>query len=532
MPKPLMRCLGLLLLALLGWGARGAAEVRAASPDNPRLRAEQQERTVYHWYLARWDNNQIVCHLYLPHPGYPTREEVRQSCGEAILQQWVRTPPCNAETGACRGLYLVFAGQGSYTEIVFTAIAPPQVYLSLPDCQPQGNGVYRCPQRPRLRLKAVEPMEGERIVSVQGQIANLPLSCEGDLCEVQLSPTSARGADLIFWARSSLGDSSQRYQALLRVQAEDPTRPDLGPWWVTLASTQMADQSPAPCAEIWWALPAAETEQWLQPLAGPQDLASAEGYTYLAGRLIAAGQIDAAACLDGGLLPNGFASPCGLEAARPALTSWQNRFDAAIWAAAQKTAVPPLVLKRVLAQESQFWPDRVGAAGEFGLGQLSLAGTDTVLLWSPEFFAAFCPQHLSPARCAAGYASLTAEEQALLRGAVMKAVDALCPTCELGLDLEQAEASVEIFAYALQASCRQVDQVMRNLTGQNPGWTTSYEDLWRFTLANYNAGAGCLSTALEAARQENLQLSWHNVAPLLDKSCPSVQAYVDDVARP
>ncbi|MBK8782797.1 MAG: hypothetical protein IPO22_13540 [Anaerolineales bacterium] len=88
--------------------------------------------------------------------------------------------------------------------------------------------------------------------------------------------------------------------------------------------------------------------------------------------------------------------------------------------------------------------------------------------------------------------NLEPDEQAILRGALVSSVDASCEECPLGLDLTQADFSVGVFAHSMIANCEQAGQVVYNYTGESPGDAATYEDMWKFTLVNYNAGGGCL----------------------------------------
>jgi hypothetical protein len=47
------------------------------------------------------------------------------------------------------------------------------------------------------------------------------------------------------------------------------------------------------------------------------------------------------------------------------------------------------------------------------------------------------------------------------------------------------------------ANCDQAGRIVRNVSGGAPGGAASYEDLWKFTLVNYNAGPGCLGEAVQ-----------------------------------
>ncbi|NTV75472.1 MAG: hypothetical protein HGA66_14880, partial [Holophaga sp.] len=50
-------------------------------------------------------------------------------------------------------------------------------------------------------------------------------------------------------------------------------------------------------------------------------------FGYLAANLILQGVVEASACPDGGIVPDGGANACGQEAARDAVAQWQNQFD-------------------------------------------------------------------------------------------------------------------------------------------------------------------------------------------------------------
>jgi hypothetical protein len=245
--------------------------------------------------------------------------------------------------------------------------------------------------------------------------------------------------------------------------------------------------------------------------------------------LIAHGIVDAKDCPAGGLLSNGYASTCGLNKARSEVETWQNRFDSKIVEAAQETNIPAQLIKNLFAQESQFWPGAFTEIQEYGLGQLTELGADTVLLWNPSFFSQFCPLVLDVGVCQLGYAQLEEEDQAILRGALIMDVNAECTDCPAGIDLSHADFSVKLFAQTLKANCEQVGQIISNTTDQLPGTVSSYEDLWRFTLVNYHAGPGCLQEAVEEVG--GATLDWQNVSDELVSICPTVIDYVDTISR-
>jgi hypothetical protein len=169
---------------------------------------------------------------------------------------------------------------------------------------------------------------------------------------------------------------------------------------------------------------------------------------------------------------------------------------------------------------------------EFGLGQITDKGADTLLLWNPTVYEQICPLVLAEDTCAQGYLNLPVDSQAMLRGALAAEARTDCPECSQGVNLTIANFSVSLFANTLIASCEQVAQIVYNATGEFAGTVGSYEDLWRFTLANYHAGPGCLSYAVYAAWASNgRELLWDEVSGQFTEACLSVIPYVDKIAR-
>jgi hypothetical protein len=113
-------------------------------------------------------------------------------------------------------------------------------------------------------------------------------------------------------------------------------------------------------------------------------------------------------------------------------------------------------------------------------------------------------------------------------------VDATCADCPLGINLDRANFGIGVFAHAMLANCEQAGQLVKNVTGEQAGNVASYEDLWRFTLVNYNAGPGCLGNALDATYGEDLEeeqeLTWENVASHLEPACQGAINYVESIS--
>ncbi|HEY3311605.1 MAG TPA: S8 family serine peptidase [Anaerolineales bacterium] len=272
---------------------------------------------------------------------------------------------------------------------------------------------------------------------------------------------------------------------------------------------------------------------WLDGATAPADLASDQSLAILAGKLIFHGLVEAGSCPDAGLLPNGYASPCGERVARNAVVLWQNQFDEAILDAAGQYQIPPYVLKNVISRESQFWPARhltIYGYYEYGLGHITQMGADTLLRWNQDFYKSFCRQVYSDETCKTSYGWLPANQQAVLRGAALQVLAADCESCTAGIDLQRARASVPVIAAAIKANYNHLDWLLRGFTSSTPNRAFETNDLWRLTISSYNAGPGCITTAATSAAFQHLKLNWKNISGQFDKGCEGALAYVDSVS--
>jgi hypothetical protein len=304
------------------------------------------------------------------------------------------------------------------------------------------------------------------------------------------------------------------------------------PWFVQVLSPQWIGEPIDACAVAWDTFPPlGSPPAWLTTPEELPALASEIVYHHLAATLITRGEVEASACPDGGLIDPDTPSACGVEAARPSVVEWQNRFDPAILDAAREAGIPAGLVKRLIAEESQFWPGSILERGEYGLGHLTEAGADNTLLWNPSFYDELCPTVLGEAYCARGYSQQSDDRRAMLRGALVAAADADCPECDLGVDLDVAAEGISTVAQTLRAYCSQAGRMVSNVTGTEPGRGTTYEDMWRFTLAGYAAGPGCLAQALRQAGSRGGSLSWESVSSRLSSSCTGAIDYVEDISR-
>lgn len=507
-----------------------------APPGPDRFSSLIMDYTNYVWWMARWKNGALVCKLEIDHEGMPTLGEVYTDCGEDIYDTWVKQKPClSGDTSTCEGYYVYLVNSFPAQREVTVKLPYPEAFVSIEGCDPViSSNTHLCASQPILVITGHEPLPEERITRIEGTVNGFGFECDNP-CRLQLAETGEDGALMQFWVYSSYGDSSEEFTAQVRVVKTNEGNPDQFFWYADVLSTQWQGIKVATCADSWQAFPpVGGPPEWLVTPNRAKDLKTRVSYSYLAANLITAGAVDASQCVNGGLLPVGFgANACGIEVAKPSVIKWQNRFNQIILNVGRDTGVPAELIKRLFAIESQFWPAPYPGPdiNDIGLGQLTENGADTALLWNPSFYEELCPLVLNSDRCEGGYLRLTSEEQRALRLGLVDIVNASCPDCPLGIDLVRADYSVYVFGQTLLASCEQTGHIVNTVTGKAPGEVSSYEDLWRYTLVNYNAGPGCLYTALRTTKDDKEDLTWTNVSEDLGGVCSLASGYVEEISR-
>lgn len=511
----------------------------AAAPNPPpgpdRFTVVAVEYTAYKWYVATWDGDNVVCTVISDHDGAPLPEEIYRDCGEKIYAKWMTQPPCNPnDKKNCIGYYTFLINGTKKEKEISMQLAPASAWISLEGCEPVlSTATNICETKPTLVISGQEPLPNETIIRMKGTYDGKSFSCDHtDICKFRIPETDDDGAAVEFWSYSSYGDSSLVYTAQVRVKLADEGDPDQLYWYVDVISSQWQGHAIATCSDSWGVFPpVGGAPEWLSTPKQSEELSSDIPYTYLAANLILQGAVDANACPDGGLAAGNVVNQCGLEKSRAAVNDWQDQFDELILSTAKGTGVPARLIKNLFARESQFWPGVYQAVGDVGLGQLTENGADTTLFWNRSFYSQFCPLVMDASVCGAGYMHLDEETQIALRRALVGSVNATCEECPLGLDLTQADFSVGVFAHTMLANCEQAGQVIYNYTGEAPGEAASYENLWKFTLVNYNAGGGCLAEGITHAQGRNLDLTWENVSPYLTGACSGAVDYVNDISK-
>lgn len=518
-------------------GSNFAPDPESNPPPGPdRFSIIAVEYQSYEWELLTWKDRTSVCTLTVDHDGMPLPDEIFRDCGTIVYRNWMSQPMCNLNNVAnCEGYYALLKDTETKEKEIAMQLPAASAWISLEDCEPvYSTATNICETKPTLVISGQEPLPNEKIIRVEGTYDGQSFFCdETDVCKFRIPETGDEGVTVEFWAYSTYGDSSIIYEAQVRAKQVDEGDPDQLYWYVDVLSSQWQGEVTATCAETWEVFPpVGGTPAWLSTPTESKDLSSDIPYTYLAANLILQGVVDARSCPDGGLSPGNVANQCGLEKSRDAVREWQNQFDGLILETAKETSVPAFLLKNLFARESQFWPGIFQAAGDIGLGQLTENGADTALFWNRSFYNQFCPLVMDSETCGEGYANLDEDQQAELRRALVGSVNASCEECPLGLDLTQADFSVGVFANTLIANCEQTAQVIYNYTGSQTSEAASYEDLWKFTLVNYNAGGGCLAEAVSGAYgASGLPLTWETVAPNLIGACSGAVDYVNDISK-
>ena len=478
-------------------------------PDFPPRRRtvyKLRETMRHHWMLTRLEVQKVNCNIYLDEIGEPQDTHVLGYCGYQVYQQWLqgickqtfdREEPCD-------GLTLHYIGPINEQLEVSITMPGAVAYPGLVNCAPWGQ----CSQHPQMMFGGVEPLAPRHHIDLvhvefeEGQ----EYICEAEACAVQMPLTNADGQDVTYFVTSSYGDDSLKTTFQYRnIQLED------GSFLFQIIGSDWDRFIPVGAAQ-WEFFPDLDNSlvPWLGEVSAPDALFTDHDYALLAGVLILRGDVSALGCADGGLLPNFAASACGIERAQEQVIEAQNRFNTQIIEAANKYQVPPMLLKGLIGQESQFWNGWV-IEGEYGYGMLTDEGADMLLRWHIETFLDLCIPAYGVNECAWGYSEFAEYPKAYLRGLALR---------DIGTDDE-----FKLIAKTLAAATGQTGQIIRNVTDEEPGDVMSYRELWLISLAMYHGGGGCVGTAIEEAFAAEESLTWGAISEYLIGDCQLVAPY-------
>lgn len=523
-------CAAVLLVLFIG-AVSPALSTLAKAPAG-----ESQERITYEWFLLQWSNRQVVCTVMISHEGVPTSTEIQARCNDWVYDTWLTTTTCagaynGGDTTDCEGLYLVLNDVMSWSPVDAAPLNTVRFEAALGGCIPSAPNNW-CANIPILIVRSDTDVDQNPVVRIDYKIGPDIFSCLGNSCEIPLKITSKRGELIQFWGVDITGAAGFAHEVryrLLDTGSVEIVSDDEG-YIIDIVGSALQQNEGSCCSAAWATFRPIKIPLWLSTPTEAAYLKTNERYYYLAGRMIKNGLVDPGACPNGGLGEAGYASECGLSLAMQDIMAWQNQYDELIMQASTETGVPAQLLKNLFARESQMWPADYGKY-EYGLGHITEPGTDTLLMWNYEFFMKFCTLQFGFSKeCSNSYTKLSVEDQHLLMGLVINFSTAYCSDCPYTIDQAAVPFAVELFAETLKANAYQTGQIIRNVTGKDPGEVTSYEDLWRFTLVNYTAGPGCLAEAVETTYiNYGRQLNWSNLQWGLSETCDESIDYVNDI---
>ncbi len=475
------------------------------------------------WQLAYWESFDTACTIILDEDRTPVNEEIRKACGDVLYQSWLTTPLCERHYGqdpstiSCTGLFLRRVGQRQKSEInSFTVDTHAQDLqkirfdVSNVNCAPG----ELCDQKPELLLIAHGPDYNDAIItSVNIRVGTYEAACSGNACQMRLPATDSSGIWFEYWAMDSDANQSEHFWLKFRAV---PAVNNTGYYYDVIGDA--FPDAAAYGADVWYTFPAVgqELPSILEDVHTKDYLVTKHKLQLLAAKLIRKGKVDSSFCENYGLNLDGTPNGCGEQVTAKLVYDMQNQYDSLIFDASRRQKVPPRIVKGLIAQESQFWPES-DTIYEYGLGKITESGADMLLRWNTPYFLNLCMKTFpyDQDKCMGGFSNLEENMQIVLRGVVISKV---------GSDEE-----IEMLAAAIRACVYQINQVIVNATGNTPAAVTTYEDLWKLTVANYYSGSGCLLNAVNQVNAYKLPVTWENVRRYLTGKCELANLYVDRV---
>jgi len=477
---------GLFLLALLMLpGSRAAA----FGPD--REVVQQQEAVKYIWVVGNYsfESCRILTNNIEAVPQY---QEIAAYCGLET------TKLLNNNI-----VWLYYLGEYQYTEEKTVKLPPIEITTNFID----GN----------IEIQALDPLPGEAITRIEGDLNGQPIVCDqytgragpgGSLAcrfPVYRIPATFRA-----YAASTYGDTSEN--VTLRIGNKIKSDPKfLGTennYFVIGDNAYTQYNVYFDILNRWGVLPGPDPLPGWVKTAGEAELYTSHSYYYLSGQILLNGFLDGHFCNNYGLRGN-YANQCGLEITADLAEHYQNAYNQEIAAAADRYGVPASLVKRVIAIESQFWPDALGISGERGLYQLTRDGADTILRWSGDTFLEICGVYFDTCD-KTPYDNLAAWQRDLLANHILSDPN-----------------NINYLAAALKANAYQVDRLLANILNVDPpGQYFNYLDLWSMTIINYHTGATVTAAILQQIQQRQDPITWDSYAAALARVKPSGRDYL------
>ena len=231
---------------------------------------------------------------------------------------------------------------------------------------------------------------------------------------------------------------------------------------------------------------------WIYIPENANELSTQEKFYFLAGQLIKEKIVDASICPSGGLAQNGYANACGIATAMPTVIELQNMLNEPILKAWKEIGVPPVLLKQLIRQESQFWPSIYTSSTSsdiyhYGYGHITHIGMQNALQWNRDLYNKVCTVSNG----------INCVHDSGMVHQILQSLVATCSTCENGIDPNLVDRSVDILAEVVMGYCYQTEQLIYNATNWHPSLVVDYPTIWKLTLMNYTSGPLCVMNTIE-----------------------------------
>ena len=107
---------------------------------------------------------------------------------------------------------------------------------------------------------------------------------------------------------------------------------------------------------------------------------------------------------------------------------------------------------------------------------------------------------MQPHRCGSCFSEMESQDQNVLVGSLIAKTN----TAE----------EIDLITAAVKASASQIEQIILNTSEFPLEEITDYESLWKFSVANYYAGSGCVQWAIASTYLYGYPLIWDTVRNL------------------
>ena len=471
--------------------------VRADGPPK-RVEIIQVQKTAYIWIVGGWGFE--MCRILTDNLEHvPQPEDINALCSFETRQLY--------KDGI---VWIYYLGEYHYLEDVAQPL--PQIQIKTDFA---GSAVI---------VQAFDPLPEHSVIKIDGMTSAGPLVCDtytgtpipsGLRCEFPLY----RPPGLItFFATSSYGDYSQNVRLRIGNKNQSDTifsEPEKS--MIVIGDYAYTQYSPYFDIPLRWGLVPGDdpVPEWTKTVPN-KTLLTDQFYYYLSGQILLGDLSAGQNCPNNGIsLENGqYATNCGVHSVFERAFEIQNAYNDEITQASALTGVPNRIIKRIIAVESQFYPNAFGVAGERGLYQFTRDGADTLLRWNGPLYIDLCSEYWDDCD-KLGYDNLDQWQKDVLINHVL--VD---------------HNNIYYLASALKANAFQITRVLDNVADiETPGDILSYEDLWKMTILNYHAGPTITSAVLVNIQKLELEISWESFAIVLEDLQPTALQYVNRVYK-